>query len=140
MHITILKSYGLAICALAAVLAWAIPASARSAHATARAATVVNVVAGKPSEFKFTFSVKSVKHGAVTFKVTDKGALPHTLKICSSPKGGTANSCTGKATKTISPGSSATLAVTFPKAGSYEYLCTLPGHAAAGMKGDLKVT
>ena len=30
--------------------------------------------------------------------------------------------------------------VTFTKPGMYPYLCTLPGHAAAGMKGVLKVT
>ena len=30
--------------------------------------------------------------------------------------------------------------VTFAKAGTYEYLCTIPGHAAGGMKGLLKVT
>ena len=30
--------------------------------------------------------------------------------------------------------------VTFTKPGNYPYLCTLPGHAAAGMKGVLKVT
>ena len=34
----------------------------------------------------------------MTFKITNKGALPHTFKVCSSSKGGTANSCTGKGT------------------------------------------
>jgi uncharacterized cupredoxin-like copper-binding protein len=29
--------------------------------------------------------------------------------------------------------------VTFSKAGTYPYLCTVPGHAAAGMKGVLRV-
>jgi uncharacterized cupredoxin-like copper-binding protein len=33
-----------------------------------------------------------------------------------------------------------TLPYTFAKPGTYEYLCTVPGHAAAGMKGDLKVS
>jgi uncharacterized cupredoxin-like copper-binding protein len=32
------------------------------------------------------------------------------------------------------------LKVTLSKKGSYEYLCTIPGHAANGMKGVLKVT
>ncbi len=121
----------------ALMLAWALPAMAHTSKATG---TVVNVVAGKPSEFKFTLSAKSVKHGTVTFKLTDKGALPHTFYVCSSSKGGSANTCPGKGTASISPGGSATLTVTFAKAGSYEYLCTVPGHAAAGMKGDLKVT
>jgi uncharacterized cupredoxin-like copper-binding protein len=33
-----------------------------------------------------------------------------------------------------------TLKVTVSKPGNYEYLCTVPGHAAGGMKGTLKVT
>jgi uncharacterized cupredoxin-like copper-binding protein len=39
----------------------------------------------------------------------------------------------------INPGQTAKLTVTFTKAGSYPYLCTVPGHAAAGMKGVLRV-
>ena len=91
-------------------------------------ATAVTVTAGKPAEFHFVLSKKTVKHGAVTFKVVNKGNLPHDFKIA------------GKKTKLISPGKSATLKVTFKKAGKYAYLCTVPGHAAAGMKGTLKVS
>jgi len=43
-------------------------------------------------------------------------------------------------TSNIDPGSTATLKVTFAKPGNYPYLCTIPGHAEAGMKGVLKVT
>jgi len=131
-----MKVVSTAACALVlvAALVWAAAAGAR------RAATTVSVTAGKPSEFSFTLSKKSVPKGAVTFKVTNNGAIPHTFKICSSSKGGTANACKGKGTALIAPGSSATLSTTFPSAGSYEYLCTVPGHAAGGMKGDLKVT
>lgn len=104
--------------------------------------TTVNVIAGKPSEFRFTLSTKTVPHGTVTFRLTNGGAIPHDLKICASPKGGLANACTGKGTKLIvpSPSQSTTLTYTFKRKGTYEYLCTVPGHAAAGMKGDLKVT
>ena len=66
--------------------------------------------------------------GVVTFKVTNKGKLPHDFKI------------SGKKTKIVAPGKSATLKVTYTKAGKYKYLCTVAGHAAAGMKGVLKVT
>jgi uncharacterized cupredoxin-like copper-binding protein len=103
------------------------------------AATVVNVTAGK-SGFSFALSKSTVPHGAITFKVKNAGGFPHSFKLCSSPKGGSANSCAGKGTPTIAPGSSATLKVTLAKKGSYEYLCTVPGHAANGMKGVLKVT
>jgi uncharacterized cupredoxin-like copper-binding protein len=60
--------------------------------------------------------------------------------MCSSPSGGTVTSCAGTAAPAVSPGGTSTLKVTFKKPGSYEYLCTLPGHAALGMKGILKVT
>jgi uncharacterized cupredoxin-like copper-binding protein len=110
------------------------------AAAAARAQTTVNVTAGKPSEFRFTLSKKSFPHGTVVFKLTNGGAIPHDLKICASPKGGLANSCAGKVTRLISPGQSVTLSYTFKTKGTYEYLCTVPGHAAAGMKGDVKVT
>jgi len=116
------------------LLAWGPAASA------ARDAKVVTVTAGKPTAFAFTLSTKTVTTGAVTFKVTNKGTLVHTFKVCSSNKGGSANSCAGKGTPTIAVGKSATLNVTFAKKGTYEYLCTIAGHAAAGMKGDLKVT
>jgi uncharacterized cupredoxin-like copper-binding protein len=102
--------------------------------------TTVNVTAGKPTELAFTLSTKSVKKGAVTFKVTNSGALSHDFKVCSSNKGGTASSCSGKATAMISPKGTATLSVTFSKPGKYEYLCTVPGHAAAGMKGLITVS
>jgi len=59
--------------ATAVMLASALPATARPGAA---GATVVNVVAGKPSEFKFTLSAKTVPHGTVTFKVTNSGTLP----------------------------------------------------------------
>ena len=44
----------------------------------------------------------------------------------------------GKKTKTIAAGKSTTLVVVLPK-GKFAYLCTLPGHAPAGMKGVLRV-
>jgi len=104
------------------------------------AATKVSVTEGKPSEFHYTLSKKTVPLGTVVFAVTDKGTLGHDFKVCSSSKGGSANSCAGKGTKVLSPGTSATLTIVFKKKGAYEYLCTVAGHAAGGMKGDLKVT
>jgi uncharacterized cupredoxin-like copper-binding protein len=121
-----------------AALAFALPATA---HRNAAHATVVTVVAGKPSEFAFKLSTKKVKLGTVTFKVTDQGALAHDFKVCSSNKGTLkSNACAGKGTAAISPKGSAKLTIKFTKKGIYEYLCTLPGHAAAGQKGLLTVS
>src|SRR5690242_18170936 len=110
---------------LAAGLAWALPAGAE--HASRAAVTAVNVTAGKPSEFRFALSKKTVAKGTVNFLVINKGALPHDFKIA------------GHKTKLLSPGQAQTLKVTFTKAGTYPYLCTVTGHAAAGMKGTFTV-
>ena len=110
------------------------------AFGQSRSATKVAVTAGKPSEFGFKLSTQTVKVGSVTFAIANKGTLPHDFKICMSSKGGSANACTGKDSKLVSPGQSTTLSFTFKTKGTYEYLCTVPGHAAAGMKGDLKVS
>ncbi|MGH2852422.1 MAG: cupredoxin domain-containing protein [Solirubrobacteraceae bacterium] len=101
------------------------PAAARAPRAHVAGTTTITVTA---VEFKFTLSKTSVKHGTVTFKVVNKGKLAHDFKI------------NGKKTPLIQPGKTGTLKVTFAKAGTYPYLCTVPGHAAAGMKGKLKVT
>ena len=115
----------LALVAVCAPLAWALPAAAQ--QGTVRAATIT-VTAGKPGEFRFTLSKKTAPLGTVTFKVTNKGALPHDFKIF------------GHKTRLLTPGTSQSVKVTFKKKGSYPYLCTVTGHAAAGMKGIFKVT
>jgi uncharacterized cupredoxin-like copper-binding protein len=112
---------------LMAVLASAVVALAIALPASAGpSATVVNVTAGKPSELKFTVSKKTVTKGKVTFKVANKGALEHDFKIG------------GKVTPKLKPGKTASLTVTLKK-GKASYLCTIPGHAAAGMKGVITV-
>ena len=44
----------------------------------------------------------------------------------------------GKVTPKLKPGKTASLTVTLKK-GKASYLCTIPGHAAAGMKGVITV-
>jgi uncharacterized cupredoxin-like copper-binding protein len=106
----------------AAALVWALPAVAR------RDATIVRVTAGKPTEFKFTVSRTAVPHGAVTFAVKNAGTLPHNFKI------------NGKMTRLLAGGQSQNLTIVFAKPGKYPYLCTITGHADAGMKGILVVS
>jgi len=43
------------------------------------------------------------------------------------------------ATKTLGPGESDTVTFVAPAAGVYDYICTFPGHALAGMRGTLTV-
>ena len=105
---------------LAVVGVVAAPALGSRTHATATAVTVT------ATEFHFKFSKTSVPHGSVTFTVVNKGHVAHDFKIG------------GKKTPLIKPGKSAKLNVTL-KAGKIAYLCTVAGHAAAGMKGKLTV-
>jgi uncharacterized cupredoxin-like copper-binding protein len=114
-----------------------VPAFASSSKTTG---TTVKVTISSANEFAFKLSAKSVKHGSVTFKISNGGVLPHDFKLCSSNKGGTANACAGKVTPLISGGAAGTLTVNIAKAGKYEYMCTVPGHAAQGMKGVLTVS
>ena len=92
-----------------------------------RKPTPVAVAAGKPSELKFTVSKTQLTKGPVAFKVTNSGRLTHDFKIA------------GVRTAKLAPGKTATLNVTFAKPGRYAFLCTIPGHAAAGMKGTIVV-
>jgi uncharacterized cupredoxin-like copper-binding protein len=116
-------------------------AVASSAQSSASKATVINVVAGKPGELAFQLSKSSkLAVGTYTFKVINKGLGFHTFKFCTTPvKTAAKNTCTGKVTKTLHPGQTASFTVTIKKAGKYEYLCSIPGHAAGGMKGLIGV-
>jgi uncharacterized cupredoxin-like copper-binding protein len=105
---------------LAAVGILAAPALGARTHAAGTAVTVT------ATEFHFKLSKTSVPHGTVTFTLVNKGKIGHDFKIG------------GKKTPVVGPGKSAKLTVTL-KAGKSAYLCTVPGHAAGGMKGALTV-
>ena len=75
----------------------------------------------------FKLSTKKAKAGKVTFKVTNTGSLQHDFQIA------------GKKTPLLAHGKSATLTVTIKK-GKNAYKCTVPGHAAGGMKGTFTGT
>jgi uncharacterized cupredoxin-like copper-binding protein len=105
--------------ALGVALAALVVAAPVAARSSAAAATTVTVTM---KEFK-----TKVAHGTITFKLVNKGKLPHDFSI------------SGKKSKLISPGKTGKLTVTLKK-GKLAYKCTVPGHAAAGMKGKLTVT
>jgi uncharacterized cupredoxin-like copper-binding protein len=100
------------------------PAGARSAEKVALLARV-KVTA---SEFKFVLSKKTARRGVVVFRVTNVGTIKHDFSI------------KGRKTRLLSHGQSATLRVTFLRKGHYPYKCTVPGHAAAGMKGVFTIS
>ena len=94
--------------------------------ATGTAVTAPRVTVSM-TEFKFALKPKTAKKGAVVFTVVNKGTVAHDFKIA------------GKKTRNVAAGKRTTLRITFKKAGRYPYLCTLPSHAPAGMKGVLVV-
>jgi uncharacterized cupredoxin-like copper-binding protein len=113
----------LGACAAVAATYFAVApfAGARPAAATA---TSVSVTA---KEYKFTLSRRRAPHGIVVFHVTNRGKLKHDFKIV------------GKKTPLLKPGAKATLRVKLTK-GPHRYICTVPGHAALGMKGSFRAT
>jgi uncharacterized cupredoxin-like copper-binding protein len=120
LPLTLAARLGSAAALLAVVGVVAAPAFSARTHATSTAVTVT------ATEFHFKLSKTSVPHGSVTFTLVNKGKLSHDFKIA------------GKKTALVKPGKSTKLTVTL-KAGKSAYLCTVAGHAAAGMKGTLTV-
>jgi uncharacterized cupredoxin-like copper-binding protein len=109
---------------LAVFAAIAVPALAKQTTQTIKTQTV----AVTASEYKFVLSKKVVPTNTrIIFKVSNIGVAPHDFKIA------------GKKTALLQSQASAQFVVIFKKKGNYTYLCTVPGHAAAGMKGVLKV-
>jgi len=102
--------------------------TAPSSSAAGLAPNASGAIQVKGGEFFFRLSTKSIPTpGKVTFTFTNIGHVAHDFKI------------DGKVTPLIQPGQTTKLAVTFTKAGTYPYLCTVPGHAEAGMKGSFTV-
>jgi glucose/arabinose dehydrogenase/uncharacterized cupredoxin-like copper-binding protein len=94
-------------------------------EAAAPATTVdLNMVdiAFEPSEFTIAADTD------VTINLTNQGALPHNFAIPSE----------GIQTEDFSGGASGSVTVNLP-AGTYEFICAVPGHADAGMVGTLTV-
>ena len=110
--------------ALLAVIVVSASIAAVAPSALARSQAKATVTA---TDFKFKFVPARVTAGVATFTVVNKGGATHDLKIA------------GKKTKLLNPGQRAVLKVTLKKGKRYAYLCTVPGHAALGMKGTLVV-
>ena len=87
-------------------------------------------VAVAASEYHFALSKRTVKKGGkVIFTISNKGTEVHDFKVV------------GKIPKYrfIAGGQKTTLTLTFKKAGTYQYVCTIGEHAIKGMQGTLIV-
>jgi hypothetical protein len=120
-----------------ALCAAALPAALQ---ARSSASGSITVIAGLPRELAFKISPAKITSSPAVFKVTNKGKLPHSFKVCTKPTtNDTANSCTGVATKVLAPGATAMLSVKLVASGKYEYLSGSATQAASGMKGIVTV-
>lgn len=96
-----------------------------AAPTAASAATSKVTVTATDFHFKLS-KLSASAPGKVTFVLVNKGKIGHDFAIA------------GKKTAVIGAGKSAKLTVTLKK-GRYPYKCTVPGHAALGMKGTFTV-
>jgi uncharacterized cupredoxin-like copper-binding protein len=76
--------------------------------------------------YRFTLSRQSAPTGKVTFKVKNLDVVKHDFKIA------------GKKTPLLGKNKTASFTVTLKKGKKYKYVCTVPTHEAAGMKGTFK--
>src|SRR5262249_52478944 len=117
----------LSACALAVGISPLAPIPMSAARPERQATATAATIQVKGGEFFFRLSTKSAAEpGKVTFVFKNVGHVLHDFSINS------------KKTPLIGPGKTATLVVTLKK-GKYPFLCTVPGHAAAGMKGVFTV-
>lgn len=99
----------------------AIAALAPAAFGTSNAKYTVTA-----TDFKFKISPSRLSAGTHSFTLVNRGGATHDFKIGN------------KKTRILNPGQRQTIKVTLKK-GRYTVLCTVPGHAALGMKSTLVV-
>jgi uncharacterized cupredoxin-like copper-binding protein len=117
-----------ALAFVAVTIAAVAPIPVATARIDRQATVTATTLQVRGGEFFFTLSAKSTaKPGKVTFSFKNVGHVLHDFKI------------NGKKTPLIQPGKTMKLVVDFKKKGTYSYRCTVPGHAALGMKGVFKV-
>jgi uncharacterized cupredoxin-like copper-binding protein len=107
----------------------AAPATTTSSAPSA-GASVIKTVTVHETEYKLTPSAISLtKPGTYVFKGVNDGTIAHALAV-------TGNGV-DSSISAINPGSSGTLKVTLPKAGTYEIFCPIDGHKGLGMDGKV---
>jgi uncharacterized cupredoxin-like copper-binding protein len=85
------------------------------------------VVTVAMADFAYALSPRTVAAGPMTFQVKNVGAVQHDFEIVGHGK-----------TAVLDAGGTEDMHIVLPP-GTYEYRCTVPGHAEAGMKGMLEV-
>jgi plastocyanin len=123
-----LRRRPLALALVAAALA--APASGCTSDARPAQARAGNVDVALDDFFISPQRIRA-KPGRITFTVTNRGAIGHTLHVVQGDRD-------VAATKTLLPGASVTASGVFKK-GDYKLLCILGNHEELGMYGTLTV-
>jgi len=101
-------------------------ATATAAAASSGGGSTLTIAADPTGALKFDKTKLTAKAGKITIDFDNPSAVPHAFEVA------------GKTTPTITKAKAPPLTVTL-KPGSYEFVCPVDGHAAAGMKGTLTV-
>ena len=113
--------------AVLVAIAVALAAAGFAAAAWRGAESTTTTVRVTAYDFRFTLSRRSVPPGRVRFTVVNRGVFPHDFAIG------------GRKTRLLRHGQRAVLTLVLRRPTRLAYRCTVPGHAAAGMKGLLTV-
>ena len=112
--------------ALTATLVGAVTLAGAASPSSERTITI-NVDA---RDFAFALTRRSVPAGSsVRFVVRNRGSAVHDFVVVNK-----------KRTRALRPGERQTITVTFPRKGTFRFLCSVPGHARLGMKGTFGVS
>jgi uncharacterized cupredoxin-like copper-binding protein len=124
-----------------------VAAQAEAKPAAAAAAKPATAAAAKPAgagtevkfvgtDLKFTPNKATGKVGQVyTIVLDNKGLIEHDIAF----PGLKGTSSAPDAKVLVKPGETGKMDVTFSEAGTYEFVCTIPGHKEAGMKGTMTI-
>ncbi len=118
---------------LVAVVLIAVVATGARFSAPAPAGGTASVVL---EDFRFNPNRIDARVGApLTVRLTNRGTERHDLNFESLHMPGL-----GGVESILSPGETRMITLTFDRPGTHVFICTLPGHAAAGMTGAAYVT
>ena len=111
-------------------LAMAVLGAVVLAGAAAPATTRTVTIAVDARDYTFSLSRRSVPAGStVRFVVRNRGNAVHDFVVTKK-----------KRTQILRPRQRQTITVSFPRKGTFRFLCSVPGHARLGMKGAIGVS
>jgi uncharacterized cupredoxin-like copper-binding protein len=106
------------------------PASTSSSASSG--GSVIKTVSVHETEYKLSpNTISLIKPGTYVFKGINDGSVAHGLAV--------EGNGVDQDSADISAGSSGTLKVTLPKAGTYEIYCPVDGHKGMGMEGKITI-